>query len=104
MNERDRLMINIYRSELIHNLMKIRRQPYLPHWGELYAALRGLRNIAENNRQEIAIFDISPIGQLVYCHENKKFTAKIPGLNVSMDLEECIDSLIAGRFPPKLRE
>lgn len=102
MKERDQIMASFYKKQILDALLNLKRMPYLPFRGEIFDALQHLRKIAEENQQDITIFDIHPTGQLIYCIEKQKFTALVPEvhLSISMTSEECIDSLLMNRFSP----
>lgn len=94
-------------NHLSHTLIQIlksyRNKPYLPVWGELYCILRDIQRLAQQTMQNIPIYPLEPVG-LLYCdYQTNTFTASIEELHmcIQMNLDECIESLIKGRFSPK---
>jgi len=101
MSDRDRLLLAQCRRQILDALTGMRKKPYLPYWGELFTAMRDLRNLAHQLGHELELHAIHPVGQLVYSPEAGKFIARLPDLQISMELEECIDCFMSGRFSPK---
>ncbi|MGD8191369.1 hypothetical protein ACQCN2_15420 [Brevibacillus ginsengisoli] len=102
MNERDQIMVDFYRKQVVHALSKLKRRGYLPVWGELFDALHQLKTLAHKYKVDVHIYDIYPTGALVYSMEKEMFAAMIQELHtfIYMDINECIDFLQLGRFSP----
>lgn len=102
MRERDQVMVTFYKQQILDSLENLNKMPYLPYRGEIWDALKQLRNIAEENQQDVTILDIQPTGRLLYCVVKQKYIALVPEvhLSISMTIDECLDSLLANRFSP----
>ncbi|MFM1651463.1 hypothetical protein ACI7RC_05070 [Brevibacillus sp. B_LB10_24] len=102
MTERNKLILEQLTSRLHQLLWQYRQKPYLPIWGELFVALREVSQLAIESEQDVTLYDIHPTGQLTYHVERGRFVAQIPEvhISISMDVHECIESLLEGRFSP----
>lgn len=102
MFERDQIMLNLYRKQLVHSLLQLKQRPYLPVWGELFDSLHQIRALAHKYEQDIHLYDIYPTGELLYHLNKQMFMVKIEELHtyIYMDIHECIDYLISGKFSP----
>lgn len=102
MNERDQIMLDFYRNQLVTALLKLKRKTYLPVWGELFDPLNQFRALAHKYNKDVHLYDIYPKGTLVYSIDKMMFAARIDELHtlIYMDIYEFIDFLKLGSFSP----
>ena len=94
--------LDLVRNHLFATLRQFERKPYLPVWGELFAALREIAREGERRQENILIYPIQPSGQLWYMFREKRFLADLPAteVRIALTLEQLIDSLVSGSFAP----
>lgn len=90
--------------ELHHVLKEYRKKPYLPVWGEIFSILMQVKLIAKKSKSNILFYRLHPTGAVRYDYMKKHFVVEIPEVNVNVKDDELIDSLMKGRFHPKLGE
>ncbi|MBO8164372.1 MAG: hypothetical protein H0Z34_11730 [Brevibacillus sp.] len=102
MNRYDSQEEAVLTRQLMDVLEQYRRKPYLPVWGELFFVLRRFKQLAAKQTRDLVLYPLQPSGELMYKYLTGKFVVRVPELNlyISMELEECVDSLISGRFQP----
>ncbi|MEJ8547543.1 hypothetical protein [Brevibacillus borstelensis] len=95
-------LIVCLQKQLVETLLRHKKKPYLPVWGELYSTLREFIKIARQSGQNLLLYPISPTGSLHFMHQTGLFRVDIPdpGLTISLSTDELIEALIAGRFFP----
>ncbi|UFJ39277.1 hypothetical protein LOK74_14480 [Brevibacillus humidisoli] len=96
---------SMLQDELLHLLARYRKKPYMPVWGELFYMLRQFKQLSIKQKMDLEVYPLQPTGQLIYEYQTGKFVAQVPELNlyITLELEECVDSLISGRFRPAPR-
>ncbi|USG64331.1 hypothetical protein NDK47_19530 [Brevibacillus ruminantium] len=89
-------------KQVVDTLIRHRKKPYLPVWGELFYTLREISKIGTRTDQDVLVYSLHPSGSLHFKHQTGLFLVTIPdpGLTISLSLEQLIDALIAGRFFP----
>ncbi len=90
-------------EQLKQTLWRHNKKPYLPIWGELFILLRQFQKKARADKQGIILYEMEPLGHLRFDFERDGFVADIPEIHlcIQMNMDECIENLIQGRFPPK---
>lgn len=88
--------------QVVDTLIRHKKKPYLPVWGELFCTLREMMKIGTKTKQDILIYPIWPAGSLYFKHLSGLFLIHIPdpGLTISLSTDQLIESLIEGRFMP----
>ncbi|MGO0058470.1 hypothetical protein ACTID9_00130 [Brevibacillus fluminis] len=104
MNNLEKHLLQLATGQLKERLLQHRLKPYLPIWGELYCSLRDIRRISLQLSQHTVIYELQPTGRLVYNFETDKFRAEVEELHftLSMSMDELLESLLQGRFAPKM--
>jgi hypothetical protein len=89
-------------ESLLAVLRQHKKKPYLPVWGELYCALRGIIKAAQRLQADIVVYPIRPVGTLICRHQSAQFVVDIPdpGLTITLSVDQLIDALLQGSFSP----
>ncbi len=103
MREQDLALLDELRTHLTDTLEEFKRKPYLPIWGELFCTLRDIGKLSQKAMQNTLVYQMKPVGDMVYEYEHDKFTALIPDMDItiSMTLYELTEALQKGQFSPR---
>ncbi|WP_400164328.1 hypothetical protein ACAF76_015615 [Brevibacillus sp. TJ4] len=90
------------KEQLLSALHQYKTKPYLPIWGELFTALREFAKQGERLQENVLIYSVHPCGTLSYMYREKQFFIDLPepGITITLTLEQLIDALLQGSFPP----
>lgn len=93
--------VNLFIKDLQKFLFFSKRKPYISYWGELYFILYSIKKLAHASETPLFVYDIHPVGEIVYDVNNHCFVAQLPGLSIKLQDEEFVDALLEERLLPK---
>lgn len=96
-------LLSLAKAQLLRALHQQKTKPYLPVWGELFTSLREIVKLGGQAKENILVYPMRPTGTLWYYYQQNQFLADLPdpGITISMSLEQLLDALLKGSFPPQ---
>lgn len=87
-------------QELKNILKNLKKQPYLPFWGEIFSVLYKIQKLSIKNKKDIFFYNIESNGKVKYCYKKRVFLIELPEITIHLKINELTNSLLTGRFTP----
>jgi hypothetical protein len=93
--------IELLVKDLQKYLLISKRKPYMSYWGEVFYILHSMKKKAKESGTTVFIYDIQPVGKIVYDADSHCFVALLPEISIKLRDSEFVDALLDGRLLPK---